>query len=433
MNRSATVASIAVIVASLISCLTAPNARANLVIPDRFLGVAHAGYSNSAAEYDLLRLLGADFSRIDFSWDLIEPRKGEFDFSRYDAIVETAVAHGFGILAILDYDVSWIHEGGTRRNFIPPGGLGSWLEYVERVVGRYRGRVFAYEIWNEPNWFFWKGSAQEFAALTRETAGVIRRNDPGAAIIAGAFSRAPRRFARTMLRDGAFDQVDAVSFHPYARNALAVVTMSTRFMDYLRSLGYQGTFWITESGYTTRGIYPNTILEREYSSELVKTITLLAATGVERIVWYTLTDRYSANEKPRGENLVSIAEAYFGLAYPDYSPKPGTYAYAAIAHILPGSTYAPGAVAIAEGLHGVRIFPFIRKDGRLALVAWSDSEITLELSMDIRGETVEIDSSERKPFSGRILATSRKPVILLSDFRGEPDGSHPIVVRITTP
>ena len=84
-------------------------------------------------------------------------------------------------------------------------------------------------------------------------------------------------------------------------------------------------------------------------------------------------------------------------------------------------------------MRGVRIFPFIREDGRLALVAWADAPVTVELSFDLLGEIQEIDSLECRSYSGRILEVSRKPVILLSDLVAEPDGSDPIVVRITTP
>jgi hypothetical protein len=430
MKRPLAVGWIAALTVGCLSCATVPVVTGTLAIPSGFLGVAHAGYSNTKAEYDLLRMLGASFSRIDFSWDIIEPRAGQFDFSRYDAIVDATRENGIGLLAILDYDVPWIHEKGISRKYIPPGRRGAWLEYVERVVERYRGRVPAYEIWNEPNWFFWKGSAEEFAVLTRETAAVIRKTDPRAAIVAGAFSRGPRAFARIMFRGGAFDQVDAISFHPYAPNAEAAASLSARFMADLRTMGFGGRFWITEAGYTTRGIYPNTIPEPEYPSELVKTITLLAITGAERLVWYTLTDRYGANEKPKGESLISVADAYFGLAYPDFTPKRGAYAYAAIARVLPGSTYAPGAVARTVETQRIRLFPFILEDGRLALIAWADASATIEFSLDLHGEIPDIDRPGSRSLAGRNLELSPKPIVVLTNIDTRSADNPAISIKV---
>ena len=399
-----------------VSCATVPSAGKRVAVPSDYLGIAHAGYSNSDAEYDLLRMLGARFSRIDFSWDIIEPRPGSFDFSRYDAIVETTGKNKIGLLAILDYDVPWIHGDDRSRKYIPPSRMGDWLNYVEKVVERYRGKVSAYEIWNEPNWFFWKGNAEEFAELTRETAALIRKIDPLATIVAGAFFRDPRGLAGIMMKKGAFSEVDAISFHPYSPTVELAADLSTRFMEDLRAMGYSGKFWITEAGFTTRGIYPNSVSDEEYPSSLVKTVTLLAISGSEKLVWYTLTDRYMADEKPRGLNIISVSEAYFGLAYPDYSPKNVAYAYSAIARVIQGSTYDPASVGNLSNAEGVRVFPFLMKDGSLGLILWANSNTWVEFSVFMSGTIPWIDRAGEERFSGRTMLLSRKPTILISDI-----------------
>jgi hypothetical protein len=396
------------------SCLSAPPNPANpVVIPNDFLGIAHAGYSCSKAEYDLLSMLGARFTRIDFRWDAIEPRKGEYDFSRYDAIVDAAVRNDFGVLAILDYDVSWIHPDSKLHGTIPPGRLDDWLDFVAAVVQRYQGRIAAYEIWNEPNWFFWKGSAEEFASLTAETAAVIRNSDAHARIIAGAFHRTPRRFARIMMENGAFMQVDTISFHPYASTAEKAAALTARFSRYLSSLGFAGGFWITEVGFSTRGIYPNTVSEHALPSAVVKTITLLALSGSQRLVWYALTDKYQANESPT-EGFIRVAEAYFGLAYPDYAPKNAAYAYAAIAGVIQGSTYLPAAVNSTAAREGVHLYPFLKNDRRLGLVLWADSVVTITFSESLDGEFLPIDRPGTIPFHEGSMTLSPTPRIFVS-------------------
>lgn len=399
---------------ALASCaLLARLAPYRIDIPPDYMGITHAGYSGSAAEYDLIRILGAKMSRMDFSWDLIEAQQSVFDFSRYDAIVDTAITNGIDILAILDYDVPWIHANHQVQKYISPDKMQDWLAYVSAVVAHFQGRVKAYEIWNEPNGAYWKGSIHEFAALTRQTAEVIRAHDLSAVIIAGAFFRSPNEWAKTMIADGAFQQVDAISFHPYASAAETVTRMSYDFMAYVRSLGFTGKFWITEIGFTTKGIYPWTVSDAAYPAHLVRTVTLLSVSGADKLVWYTLTDKYLANRAPKGESITSIAEAYFGVAYPDYSPKNGAYAYAAVSNVVQGSTYVPDIVQNHSLWRWIRVFPYVMADRKLAVVAWAGLPARIEFSEAVSGTLVAIDGPGSS-FSGRILRLSGKPIVLVT-------------------
>ena len=386
-----------------------------LELPADYIAIAHAGYSRSEDEYSLLGALGASMTRVDFRWDAIEAQPGVFDFSGYDAFVNSALSNGIDVLAILDYDVPWIHSDGQLHNYIPPDRMQDWLNYVAKVVERYAGKVKAYEIWNEPNGPFWTGSINEFTSLTRQTAEVIRLHDPSALIVGGAFFRTPNDWARTMIAGGAFQQVDAISFHPYASTAENASQISIDFMAYVRSLGFMGEFWITEVGFTSEGIYPWTLSQDQYPAQLIKTITLLSISGAEKLVWYTLTCQYLSDQAPFGETPLSIAEAYFGVAYPDYSPKNGAYAYQALSESLQGSTYAPDLIVNFSDRDWIRVFPYIREDGRLAVVAWSDFPARLVFSAAVTGTIANIDGPGESRFSGQYIRLSAEPLVLVTD------------------
>ena len=384
-------------------------------IPPDLMAITHAGYSRSAAEYSLLGMLGATMSRIDLSWDLVQAQPGTFDFSAFDGVISTALGNGIAIMGILDYDVPWIHSNGQEQKYIPPDHVQDWLNYVAAVVDHYAGQVTSYEIWNEPNGQFWTGTVDEFAALTRQTAAVIREHDPTATVLAGAFWRNPNDWARAMMAEGAFRDVDAISFHPYAATAETSAQMSSDFMSYVRSLGFQGKFWITEVGFTTQGIYPWTIPDAQYPAQLVKAVTMLSVTGVEKLVWYTLTNKYLANQAPTGETLVSLAEAYFGVAYPDYTPRNGAYAYQAVAKSIQGSTYVPDLIQNFSARDWIKVYPFIRSDGRMAVVAWADLPARVEFSKQVSGALLAIDGPGTNPFSGQVLRLSSQPLVLVTD------------------
>ena len=56
--------------------------------------------------------------------------------------------------------------------------------FVTALVHHSAGRIKAYEMWNESNWYlFWGGTAQQLAHLTDLAAPVIRSGAPGASVV----------------------------------------------------------------------------------------------------------------------------------------------------------------------------------------------------------------------------------------------------------
>jgi hypothetical protein len=409
---------ILVALASAFSCASSPGPQAGkqpIAFPEDFFGIAHAGYSRTGAELDLLSWLGVGFSRIDFSWDIIQPRPGAFDFSRYDGILTALASRGIGTLPILDYDVGWIHPDGRARRRVPPDRMDDWLAYVRGTVGHFRGKVIGWEIWNEPNWSFWSGSVDEFADLTRLTIKAIREVDPGTRILVGSFFRDPVGFARAMSRRGAFEGADVISFHPYDLSPEGSARLAANFMKELRSMGFGGEFWITEIGFPTEGLYPNRVRERDFPATLAKSVILLAVSGSSRIAWYSLSDRYMASGEGRDKSIIKNAEDYFGISYPDYSPKIGAWAYAAMTRIVRGSVFDPGAVVISGKADSVNVFPFRMRNGSVGIVAWADGVMGVESSSVLTGYRLALDGPGESPFSARRIELSTKPTILVLD------------------
>ena len=55
----------------------------------------------------LMQSAGVEWVRTDFLWGDIEPKEGEFDFAKYDRIVELLRSKGIHILGILHYSADW--------------------------------------------------------------------------------------------------------------------------------------------------------------------------------------------------------------------------------------------------------------------------------------------------------------------------------------
>jgi hypothetical protein len=329
----------AVLTAVLCSCATSFSSNSPRHIPADHLGMAHGGFTRSAEEYALLDELGSVWIRRTFDWEDIEPEEGRWDFAQWDAYVDGAKAAGKKILATLAYDVGWIYgEKEARRNIIPEK-IPYYLRYVETVVRRYRGRIDAFEIWNEPNnpFYFWKGSDRDFFELTRAAAAKIKEIDPSIKVAAAGFWLAPKKFIRGIFEAGAMEQVDILSFHPYAGSPQGAVRSYDRLLKMIEPYHFKGRIWVTEIGFPTRGIYIGRANENNYPEYIVKTLAGFAVRGVEVDFWYELFDKRNRDEAKSRIN----PSQYFGLAYPDFTRKRGAAAFALCGRFIPGSEYRP--------------------------------------------------------------------------------------------
>jgi hypothetical protein len=114
-------------------------------------------------------------------------------------------------------------EGG------PPADFAEFRRFMEQMAARYRGRVAAYELWNEPNLAReWRGdtlSAARFVDLVAQGAQGVRAGDPDAIVISGAPAVTgindgvtaidDRVYLRGMYEAGIERWVDGIGVHPY--------------------------------------------------------------------------------------------------------------------------------------------------------------------------------------------------------------------------
>jgi hypothetical protein len=128
------------------------------------------------------------------SWNKVEPKQGEFEWSKLDREVANAAANGQEVLLVLGGTPEWAAVGGA------PGaefaGTGSSMpmkeatlfeDYVRAVVQRYDSRIQAYQIWNEANIEqFWRGTPELMADLTARAYRVIKAAQPNATVVAAS-------------------------------------------------------------------------------------------------------------------------------------------------------------------------------------------------------------------------------------------------------
>jgi polysaccharide biosynthesis protein PslG len=155
-------------------------------------------------------------------WSYIEPSKSVYDWSRLDAYVKLAQANGVKMMQSAEGVPEWAAADASTCHIpfagAPPKCSGmvrniqDWDEFVTAMVTRYKGRITAYELWNEPN-NDTKITTTDMVTLTRHFHDKVRALDPNALIISPSYTVGKdldAYFAAGGTRD-----VDAVSFHAY--------------------------------------------------------------------------------------------------------------------------------------------------------------------------------------------------------------------------
>jgi hypothetical protein len=227
------------------------------------------------------------------AWLNLQPRSDRFDFTHLDAHLERADAAGVQHVTLvlagtprwaaaqeLPTDAPWLGPGSAS----PPTDLGDWAQYVEHVATRYRGRIQAYQIGNEPNLpMFWTGSAAQLGDFVATAAQIIRQVDPGATIIAPApliRSRLDALHADALWRTISGAPIDVLAFHFYPHSREAVASLPRIVGDLRRSARIRGfahaPLWITEANPGPRG-----------GPALMSELRTQASTaGIDRLYWY---------------------------------------------------------------------------------------------------------------------------------------------------
>lgn len=136
------------------------------------------------------RQMGVSWMRTNVLWARVEPGRGRFDWSQYDSLVSAAAGAGISVqMSLTGPAPAWATGNGVRGVFRPdPAEFG---RFARAAAEHFRGRVFRYSIWNEPNFVNWLRPLAEAPALYR------RLYESGWSAVKGADPRAQVLFGET--------------------------------------------------------------------------------------------------------------------------------------------------------------------------------------------------------------------------------------------
>ena len=274
---------------------------------------------------------GVDTVRIGVPWAGVEATQGEFDWSSADRVVNAAASKGIAIICVITSAPRWAMASGSLPPHGSPKSPDQYGDFTAEVAQRYKGKIAAYEIWNEPNGVLGYSPSPNptgYTALLKAAYPKIKAVDPAAIVVAGALASGmswgfmtinPVTFVTNMYAAGARNYFDALSFHPYNYDYKfsdgmyqvdSPVDQLIRIRNIMVSNGDGAKkIWATEYGLPT-----NQVTEEEqaaFISDMIASWPQLPYVGPLMI--YSTRDRESGG---------SSNEDSFGVYRTDWTPKP---------------------------------------------------------------------------------------------------------------
>lgn len=281
----------------------------------------------------LMKEAGVAWVRMDFLWQDIEPQDGQFDFSKYDRIVELVYKNGINMLGIFNYNAGWAAACGKWN--CPPKENKFFVDYAVQVMRRYKDKIKYWEVWNEPDSaIYWspQDGLISYCALLKEVYIAAKKEDPDCKILNGGLAEGLAS-VNQLYDNGAKDYFDIMNIHifytPEDANAIKAVVNYPKLVYKAMSRNGDGNkkIWVTEIGCpgvkegekTENWWIGKNPTEREQAEWVKEVYTeLLKDKNVEKVFWAFLRDC----DKHWGNGI-----DYFGLIRWDFSKKPSFEAY----------------------------------------------------------------------------------------------------------
>lgn len=286
--------------------------------------------------------------RVDMGWSSFQQAcrgcLSDWYLDRANFVVDAARQRGLEVLVTVWRTPGWANNGAGE--LAPPADPDDFGRFMTWLAGRFRGRVAAYEIWNEPDSRdFFTGSVEEYAALVRAAHPAVKAGDPSAQVVLGGPTNNNTDWLRSVYRAGVAGSFDVLATHPYMGPAdlppetpdrrgdnIYLLTHVAAVHQLMKANGDGGKpIWFTEFGWSShanRG--DEASWERGVSLQQQADYTLRAIRLVRsRFPYVTAMMLY--NERDRATGDVHLDN--YGILGRDLSEKP---VYAALRGYLSG-------------------------------------------------------------------------------------------------
>lgn len=303
---------------------------------------------------DAMTRAGIKWGRQDFTWKRIEKENGKYNWESYDKLIEKCRRHGILLFGNLAYQPEF-HDPRT------PEGVEAYAALARAAAARYAGKVDHWQIWNEPNGGFWKGTPEEYARLLAAAGKAIHEANPRSKVLGLNMAFCDALWAERILKLVPYDCFDIACFHPYRPpNApeenfdwwlldhyvkrwhksdldtnysmvrMSYLQQADELIAVMKKFGEPKPLWVTEICWNTH-IHPYGVSELRQADLAVRFHLLsIASRKIEKVFWWTLKDG--------GTRQFDQADMV-GLMRNDLAPKYSYYAFGWMTRMLEGKKW----------------------------------------------------------------------------------------------
>jgi hypothetical protein len=334
-----------------------PHRFAEQLLPESPFGINMALGPNAPDLEDRLGAMqqaGIKWGRQDFTWSRIEREPSKYDWEPYDRLIEACRRHGILLFGNLAYGPKF-HDPRT------PDGVAAYAAFAAAAASHFQGKVDHWQIWNEPNGGFWKGTPEQYAALLAAAGKAIHTANSKAKVLGLNMAFCDLLWAEKVMKQVPGDSFDVACFHPYRppsapedrfdwweqdqyvkswhRHDLtpdypmvhkSFLEQTEELVKVMEQHGPAKPIWITEICWNTN-IHPYGTSELRQADLLVRFYLLaIASRRIEKVFWWTLRDG--------GTRQFDMADMV-GLMRADLTPKYGYAAFAWMTRMIEGNRW----------------------------------------------------------------------------------------------
>lgn len=411
------------------SAIASDVAMSWLVKPERFDDLAK-----------LINLSGIVWVRDRISWGELEIARGKFaENTKYDLSADIQTKSGLKVYQVFHATPEWAQEIKSSHSF--PDDLRDIYNFGAEMAKRYKGKVLAWEVWNEPDISVFSDElGDSYASMLKAMYLGFKSADPDLLVLICSFAMLPGKFADTIFQNDVGNYFDIYNYHVYD-DWKRHVDKALSHIEIMKKYGLEKKpMWLTEAGRPIRRqddmIEYNVDQGRDVAEFLPKAIITSLSAGVDRYFWFILP-YYRENDF-----------MLFGLLRQDLTPTPGYSSMSACTYALGKAEYL-GSLDIP----GIYAHVFKRSENEITIAFWTDEgkkSIKINANTEI-GKLVNIMGVDEEVNINKLEAeTSVKYLILPADTlkdklkidypkikpeinRYDPNKVSPIVVRLRFP
>jgi hypothetical protein len=358
----------------------------NIPIPPTYFGM-HIHRATNGTPWPNVPFGGWRLWDSKVTWQDVEPGRNQWNFTLLDKEIDLALLHHVEPIVPLGISPTWASARPQEPSSHAPGGaaepanIEDWRNYVRTLGKRYYGRVFQYEIWNEPNVLkFYSGSIAALVELTREAYTILHAIDSRVIVISPSYPGFDGLTGlNSFLSQGGGNFVDVIGFHLYVKDQPPekMVDLVAELKIILNRNGVSKPIWDTEAGWS----HPKPFAEELAPGWVSRSFILNWAAGVSRFYWYAWDNH----------EWVTLE-----MVNKDNRPKPAATAYGTTEKWLVGATMkacssADDVWTCSLSREGTRSWIVWRKSGQDRFAIPSDWHV--HQSESLLGVVSEISAS----------------------------------------